>query len=455
MSKTQTNQFSTETGGQGDFANVKAKDVTYINEELPPSMIKAIRIIERLLTQTKYHEQQVLYQDYPTVDIIRKDGDDDEDDEANNDNMLLGLNLDKKKKEEEKKVVEKDENVEEEKYSLKHLFKFRCDVTDGRQVSCMDINSANPDLIAVGYGEYDIDCTQQLKPGIIAFWTLKNPTFPEKIIYTDHSVTCLQFSKKNAHWIAAGDSHGNIQIYNIRSDDLTPIAESKDLEGKHTDIIWELQWVDRDTKGEALVTISGDGRVIDWHMKRGLELLELTQLKRETNPNQKDVFSSAAADEKEKKGGMTFITTGGLSIDFPRNESGLQYFAATEDCSIHKCSTSYPDQYLENYYGHTGPIYRVRCNPFWHGQDCPIFLTCSYDWTVRVWSAKENNELVVCHQIANNPLRDQVNDIQWNPLTSSSFASVANDGRIEVWDLKVDPLSPIICYFDSGADGVR
>ena len=55
------------------------------------------------------------------------------------------------------------------------------------------------------------------------------------------------------------------------------------------------------------------------------------------------MFSSAAADEKDKKGGMTFITTGGLSIDFPKGENGINYFAATEDCSIHKCSVSYPD----------------------------------------------------------------------------------------------------------------
>lgn len=135
--------------------------------------------------------------------------------------------------------------------------------------------------------------------------------------------------------------------------------------------------------------MAGDGRVIEWSMKKGLEIIDLTTLKRETNPNQKDVFSSAAADEKDKKGGMTFITTGGLSIDFPKGENGINYFAATEDCSIHKCSVSYPDQYLENYYGHTGPIYRVRCNPFWNPVKCPIFLTCSYDWTVRVWHAAE------------------------------------------------------------------
>jgi hypothetical protein len=44
--------------------------------------------------------------------------------------------------------------------TLKCLFKFDCDITEGRQVSCIDINSANPDLIAVAYGEFDIDCTK-------------------------------------------------------------------------------------------------------------------------------------------------------------------------------------------------------------------------------------------------------------------------------------------------------
>jgi len=131
-------------------------------------------------------------------------------------------------------------------------------------------------------------------------------------------------------------------------------------------------------------------------MKKGLEFLELTQLKRETNPNQRDVYDTGAVEEKgEKKGGMTFITTGGLSIDFPKGEN-INYFVATEDCTIHRCSVSYPDQYLDTYYGHAGPIYRIRCNPFWDNQDCPIMLSCSYDWTIRVWHAKEAKENLVC-----------------------------------------------------------
>ena len=40
---------------------------------------------------------------------------------------------------------------------------------------------------------------------------------------------------------------------------------------------------------------------------------------------------------------MTFINTGGLAIDFPAAEKGMNYFAATEDCTIHKCSVSYSE----------------------------------------------------------------------------------------------------------------
>jgi len=115
------------------------------------------------------------------------------------------------------------------------------------------------------------------------------------------------------------------------------------MDGKHSDIIWELQWVVREGKGEFLISISGDGRIIEWSMKKGLEFTELKQLKRETNPNQKDVYAGADLQE-QKKGGMTFIYTGGLSIDFPTdNGSSNNYFTATEDCTIHKCSTSYSE----------------------------------------------------------------------------------------------------------------
>jgi len=36
--------------------------------------------------------------------------------------------------------------------------------------------------------------------------------------------------------------------------------------------------------GESLVTISSDGRVVEWSMKKGLEYQDLMNLKRQNNP---------------------------------------------------------------------------------------------------------------------------------------------------------------------------
>lgn len=40
----------------------------------------------------------------------------------------------------------------------------------------------------------------------------------------------------------------------------------------------------------------------------------------------------------------------------------------------------------------------------------------------------------------------------WSPDTSTCFASVANDGRLEIWDLKVNYLNPVVTQFDKKPD---
>jgi hypothetical protein len=119
-------------------------------------------------------------------------------------------------------VQEEKEEVEELKEGeviIKPLFTFENPgLTGGRQITGIDINATNEELIAVSYGEYDINCQDDsmLKPGLLCFWTLKNPTYPELIIETKYSITCCAFAKRHKNWIAIGDSHGNIAIYDIQ-----------------------------------------------------------------------------------------------------------------------------------------------------------------------------------------------------------------------------------------------
>jgi WD40 repeat protein len=109
----------------------------------------------------------------------------------------------------------------------------------------------------------------------------------------------------------------------------------------------------------------------------------------------------------------------------------------TEEGTIHKCSVSYNDD-LDTYWGHAGPVYRVRTSPF-HSH---MMLSCSADWSVLVWNWKRDDPpALTCHSL---DLKDAVTDIQWSPNTSTVFASAADDGRIEIWDLAVSNIDPII-----------
>lgn len=108
------------------------------------------------------------------------------------------------------------------------------------------------------------------------FWTLKNPKYPEKVIKTPSRVMSCKFSNSNPNLIATGWYNGVVAIYDIRLNGNKPIADTSTHEKKHLDIVWEVQWVPRGSsgqtdKGENLVSISSDGRVVEWQMKKGLD----------------------------------------------------------------------------------------------------------------------------------------------------------------------------------------
>eukprot|EP00842_Homolaphlyctis_polyrhiza_P001053 jgi/Hompol1/1949/HPOL_005792-RA len=126
--------------------------------------------------------------------------------------------------------------------------------------------------------------------------------------------------------------------------------------------------------------------------------------------------------------------TGGLCFDFNPKDSNI-YLVGTEDGHIHKCSCSYNEQYLSTFYAHNGPVNKVKWSPFLSG----AFLSCSSDWTVRLWH-QDSEEQVFRFQSG----KDSITDIAWSPHSSTCFGSVSSDGRLEIWDLQFSVLDPII-----------
>jgi dynein intermediate chain 1 len=102
------------------------------------------------------------------------------------------------------------------------------------------------------------------------------------------------------------------------------------------------------------------------------------------------------------------------------------FLVGTEEGKIHKCSKAYAGQYLETYEGHHMGVYAVKWNPF-HPR---LFLSCSADWTVKLWDHTQPQAPLLTFDLGNS-----VGDIDWSPVSSTTFAAVTSDGRVSVFDL--------------------
>ena len=136
--------------------------------------------------------------------------------------------------------------------SAKKLFSFSASaLVKGRPITAMSWNAENTDLLAVGYGQIDFlqDSTQKTLTankdddaagGLVLFWSLRNPDYPEKVLTTSHPVTALDFSKRNPTLLAVGLYNGDIAVYNVRREEgwSKPVESSASMIGGHSDPVW-------------------------------------------------------------------------------------------------------------------------------------------------------------------------------------------------------------------------
>jgi len=312
-----------------------------------------------------------------------------------------------------------------DEHALLHLWDFKCDLTSGRNVACMAWNRLNRDLLAVGYGEFDF---MEQRCGLVAFWSLMNPKFPEFTFQTPFGVTAMDFSSANPNLLAVGLYDGTVSVYDVRLPCTKPVLESGYTGGKHSDPVWKLRWVQRGSDhGENLVSISTDGRVTQWSIKKGLEQMDLMMLKRVANPRGGGGTKSEAFISRRSSG---------MCFDFCPRDNGM-YVAGTEDGNIHKCSCSYSEQYLESYFGHSGPVYAIQWSPFVPN----LFISASADWTIKLWKEDHDTPTALLTFQSGN---EEVSDVSWSPTNSTVFGDVTKDGKLEIWDLTTSTLKPLL-----------
>ena len=392
-------------GGESLGEEVAAEKETAMHEKLLGSeaLADALVLVDRTVVQNIHHKELLLYRDFQ---------------------LFKELQI-----------------PEHTTPAVTHLWEFSCEATEGLNVSCMVWNKQQKDMLVVGYGAYAFTGARESNPGLIAVWSLRNPEYPEHIIKCKTGVTSMDFSSVHFNLLAVGMYDGAVSIYDLHSKrvSMKPIIESGHTSGKHSDPVWRTKWIHRGSeRGEKLVSISTDGRITQWSIKKGLEHIDLMKLKRIQANNNKAVASSKSSKPKNE----AFISrrSSGMCFDFSPRDSSV-YVAGTEEGNIHKCSCSYSEQYLESFVGHMGPVYQVIFSPF----DPSVFLSSSADWSIKMWDEYEKQELLTFQSGT-----AVVNDVQWSPTNSTAFANVTKDGRLEIWDMEKSTLKPVVSYKDKG-----
>lgn len=102
----------------------------------------------------------------------------------------------------------------------------------------------------------------------------------------------------------------------------------------------------------------------------------------------------------------------GLCFDFVPSLDSNTYLVATEEGTIHRCSVSYNEQYLDSYSGHCGPVYRLRFSSRWN----ELFLSVSADWMIHLYHVNIKTPLLVMKTTGEDYA---VNDVCWCPGNST------------------------------------
>jgi dynein intermediate chain 1, axonemal len=245
-------------------------------------------------------------------------------------------------------------------------------------------------------------------------------------------VMCLAFHPQHPSLLAVGCYDGTVCVYDVRKQSNKPLYTSSIKSGKHTDPVWQVSWQEEDVSKELnFFSISSDGRVASWLMSKNELKMEPVMVLKLVATAKPGGGGGVGGGENEDEGSLSGLA-GGCCFDFNKVHDHL-FIVGTEEGKIHKCSKAYSGQYLETYVGHHMAIHALKWNPF-HPR---VFLSCSADWTVKLWD-RDCNVPVMSFDLGN-----AVGDIAWSPYSSTVFSAVTADGKVHTYDLAENKHEPL------------
>ncbi|ORZ31461.1 WD40-repeat-containing domain protein [Catenaria anguillulae PL171] len=374
-----------------------------------------------------------------------------------------------------------DELRESKEGTLLPLWEFTYLREKKKHVTALAWNPACRDLFAVAYGSLSF---AKQGPGVLCCFSLKNPSFPEFVFQLPTGVLCIDIHPRRPHLIAAGLYDGSTCVFDLSTaagmqsgaggagaGGSASWASSSGASGggggsggsggasdgsgggggksggagsgggsgangsnsansaagmlmggsggpryrshvkaQHADPVWQVAWQPDDLDGNpTFYSVSSDGTVKQAALVKN-ELMMSTVIKLALNN----------------------VPRQGLCFDFNRANDHL-FVVGTEEGDLIKCSKDYNSQYLQTFESHSMAVYRILYNPFY----TPIFLTCSGDWTVKLWDHTMRRPILLFD------FGCPVADVAWAPYSATVFAVATQEGRVVVYDLEVNKYDPI------------
>uniref|UniRef100_A0AAY4ERX8 Cytoplasmic dynein 1 intermediate chain 2 n=1 Tax=Denticeps clupeoides TaxID=299321 RepID=A0AAY4ERX8_9TELE len=282
-----------------------------------------------------------------------------------------------------------------------------------RVVTCLDWSPQYPELLVASYNNNE-DAPHE-PDGVALVWNMKyKKSTPEYVFHCQSAVMSVAFAKFHPNMVVGGTYSGQIVLWDNRSNKRTPVQRTPLSAAAHTHPVYCVNVVGTQN-AHNLISISTDGKMCSW----SLDMLSQPQDSLELTFKQ----TKAAA-----------VT----SMSFPLGDVN-NFVVGSEDGSVYTaCRHGSKAGITEIFEGHHGPVTGIHC----HTAPGPIdfshlFVTSSFDWTVKLWSNKNNKPL---YSFEDNS--DYVYDVMWSPIHPALFACVDGVGHLDLWNLNNDTEVP-------------
>uniref|UniRef100_A0A8C6UID3 Dynein, cytoplasmic 1, intermediate chain 2a n=1 Tax=Neogobius melanostomus TaxID=47308 RepID=A0A8C6UID3_9GOBI len=282
-----------------------------------------------------------------------------------------------------------------------------------RVVTCLDWSLQYPELLVASYNNNEE--APHEPDGVALVWNLKyKKATPEYVFHCQSAVMSAAFAKFHPNVVVGGTYSGQIVLWDNRSNKRTPVQRTPLSAAAHTHPVYCVNVVGTQN-AHNLISISTDGKMCSW----SLDMLSQPQDSIEL------VFKQSKA---------VAVT----SMSFPLGDVN-NFVVGSEDGSVYmSCRHGSKAGISEMFEGHHGPITGINCHTAGGPLDFShLFVTSSFDWTVKLWSTKNNKPL---YSFEDNS--DYVYDVMWSPIHPALFACVDGVGHLDLWNLNNDTEVP-------------